>query len=106
MPEDFQRRLPSKQREIAEIKTGDIRISLIGTILDKDKEGMNLILDDGTGKIDVNFESEIKFEVNQLVRVFGRVIPIENGFELQGEIIQDMSKLDMGLLKKVKGLKN
>jgi hypothetical protein len=36
-----------------------------------------------------------------LARVFGRVVPMENGFQLQGEIVQDMSGLDMELLNKV-----
>ncbi len=40
----------------------------------------------------------------QLVRVFGRVIPVESGFELQGEIMQDMSDLDLDLYKKTKKL--
>ena len=91
---------------MSEIKTGDIRICLIGTIIDKSKGGSMVVIDDGTGKINANFESEVKNEVNQLVRVFGRVIPMENGFELQGEIIQDMSKLDMGLWKRFKKLTN
>ena len=36
-----------------------------------------------------------------MVRVFGRVIPVENGFEMQGEIVQDMSQLDIELHRKV-----
>lgn len=102
MPE-YQRRLPSMEREIAGIRPGDIRVSVIGTVIDMD--GDRLVIDDGTGKIDVSSEKPIKSEVNQMVRVFGRVIPLEGGFELQAEVIQDMSGLDLGLFREIKGLK-
>jgi len=105
MPDEFQRRLASVERGIAEIKPGDIRVSILGTVIDKSKEGKMIVLDDGTGKINVNSESPMDAKLNQVVRVFGRAIPMESGFELQGEVVQDMSGLDMGLLKRVKGLK-
>jgi hypothetical protein len=105
MPEEFQRRLPSVERAIAEIRPDDIRVSVIGTLIDKNKEGTRFMVDDGVGKIAVGVDSPVKAEMNQLVRVFGRVIPLENGSELQGDIVQDMSALDMGLFKRVKGLK-
>ena len=40
------------------------------------------------------------FEINDIVRVFGRVIPIEGGVEISGEILQDMSNVNMELYKK------
>ncbi len=106
MPEDFQRRLPSAERDIADIKPGDIRVALTGTVIDKSKDGDAIVLDDGTGKINVSFGSPVKAELNQMVRVFGRVIPLEKGSDLQGEVLQDMGKIDVELLKRVKGLKN
>lgn len=105
MPDEFQRRLPSTERTIAEIKPEDIRINIVGTIIDKNDDSTSIVIDDGSGKVAVSFETAQSAEINQFVRVFGRAIPLENGVELQGEIIQDMSKLDKGLLKKVKGLK-
>jgi hypothetical protein len=95
----FQRRMPSTKRKVSEIKAEDIRVSILGTVIDR--QGEKVVIDDGTGKIDAVFDKEVKAEPNQLVRVFGRVIPMENGFELQGEILQDMSKLDMKLYNKV-----
>jgi len=103
MPDDFQRRLPSVEREVASIKPEDIRVSLIGTVIDK--KDTSMIVDDGTGKITLRTEDPITVEANSLVRVFGRVIPMEEGFELQCDVVQDMSKLDMELRKQVKSLK-
>jgi hypothetical protein len=99
---DFRRRLPSVYRQVSEIKPEDMRVSVIGTVIDKAEDG--LVLDDGTGKIDITFAGPLEADVNGLVRVFGRVIPMEEGFQLQGEIIQDMTGLDLELLKKVKQL--
>ena len=97
----FQRRMPSVERKISSIKAEDIRIRILGTILDK--KDTHMVVDDGTGKIEVFFEEPVGGEINQMVRVFGRVIPVENGFEMQGEIVQDMSQLDIELHRKVEG---
>jgi hypothetical protein len=98
----FQRRMPSVKRKISEIKAEDIRVSILGTVIDK--QGERIVIDDGTGKIDVAFDRVVEAEPKKLVRVFGRVIPMENGFELQGEILQDMSGLDLELYNKVRAL--
>ena len=98
------RRIPSVERRISEIMAEDMRVSVIGTVIDKQDE--SIMLDDGTGKISIGFDSSVDVETDQLVRVFGRVIPIEQGFELQGEIIQDMSSVDKELLRKLRSLPN
>lgn len=103
MAEDagFQRRLPAVSRQVAEIRPEDIRVSILGTVIDK-QEG-TLVIDDGTGRVHVTVEEPIT-EAGRLVRVFGRVIPLENGAELHGELIQDMTGLDMELYKQVEEL--
>ena len=102
MPEDVRRRLPFIEKSISEISQEDVRVRIIGTVIDKQEN--RIVLDDGTGKIDITFDETPSIEINELVRVMGRVIPMENGFELQGEIIQDIAGLDLDLYKKVNGL--
>ena len=100
MPEearDFQKRMPSVERKVSEIKQDDIRVSIIGTVIDN--QDNRVVVDDGTGKVSVSFEAPVKAENNKLVRVLGRVIPMEGGVELQGDALQDMSGMDMGLKK-------
>ncbi|MCD6274733.1 MAG: replication protein RepA [Candidatus Aenigmarchaeota archaeon] len=85
---------PAVKRKISEINPNlDSRISLIGKIIDI---GENLlVLDDGTGKINISFSEEIpkpELKIGNMVRIFGFVIPSEQ-IEIQAEIIQDMSKL-------------
>jgi len=110
MPEgtrEFQRRLPSKEKRISDIKPDDIRISITGTVIDKHDDGV-VVIDDGTGRVNVAFDTPetVKgVELNQLVRILGRVMPVENGFELQGDALQDMGRLDLELKKRVESLK-
>lgn len=99
---EFQRRLPAKNRSISDIKPEDIRVAIIGTIIGK--QGNVLVLDDGTGKVNVTFEEPIKFGENSLVMIMGRVMPLESGVEIQGEIVQDMSGMDLELKKSVENL--
>jgi predicted membrane protein len=107
MPENLEgfvspRRLPSVSRRVSEIGRGDVRVRLLGTVIDKNENV--IVIDDGTGKINVTFGEPVTFETNQLVRIFGRVIPMEEGFEIQGEVIQDMKDVDLDLYKKVNEL--
>ena len=97
--QDFQKRLPAAERSIAEIKPEDIRVRITGMVLDRD--GNRFALDDGTGKTEVTFDGEPK---SDFVRVFGRVMSNDSGFEIQGEIVQDMSKIDRNLMAKVREL--
>ncbi|MCK4335750.1 MAG: replication protein RepA [Candidatus Aenigmarchaeota archaeon] len=107
MPETLEgfvspRRLPAYEKKVTEIGKDDVRVRLLGMVIDK-KENV-IVLDDGTGKINVIFTEPFETEVNKRVRVFGRVIPAEEGFEIQGEILQDMSDVDLELYKKVSEL--
>jgi len=95
-------RIPAKERRVSEIKPEDARVSLVGTVV-----GFNggvLAVDDGTGKINATFEEAPNVKTGQLVRLFGRTIPIEGGFEIQGEACQDFTGADLELYKKVSGL--
>ena len=85
---------PAVKRKISDINPNlDSRISIVGSIIGL--EDSMLIIDDGTGKIDVSFSEETpqpELNTGQLIRVFGFVIPSEQ-VELQAEIIQDLTEL-------------
>jgi len=74
-----------------------------------DKKDDTLVIDDGSAKLQVfadlpNIIDTIS--LNQLVRVFGSVMPVDNGFELKADILQDLSDLNVNLYKKVDELYN
>jgi hypothetical protein len=95
-------RMPAKERRISEISPEDTRVSIVGTVVDSN--GGILAVDDGTGKTEVSFEYAPSSSPGQTVRVLGRVIPLEGGFELQGEAFQDFTGADLNLWRKVSGL--
>lgn len=104
MPEfqDFQKRMPSIDRTVSGIKQDDIRVAVIGTVIDS--QDNRLIVDDGTGKVTVSFEEPIATENAKLVRILGRVIPMDTGVEIQGDVLQPMDGIDMELKKKIDNL--
>jgi hypothetical protein len=100
MPGFQYRRHPALPRKIAEINPeSDIRVRILGRILDK--KDSSFILEDDSGKVEIITDEELSFNVADNVRVFARVLPLEDSFELRAEIIQDMNKLDMDLYRKV-----
>ncbi len=103
MPGFQYRRHPALPRKIAEINPeSDIRVRLLGKIMDKKND--SFIIEDESGKAEIIAEDmEISFNKEDLVRVFARVLPLEDSFELRAELIQDMNKLDMDLYKKFHG---
>ena len=101
--ETFQyRRAPAVLRKISNINPeSDIRVRIVGNVIDV-SDG-SVVIDDGSGKADViNDENvDIQASVNDIVRVFARVLPLEEGFELRAEMIQPMNGLDLNLFRKL-----
>ena len=98
--QDFsRRRIPCADRRVSEIRPDDVRVRILGTVIDRDDT--RVVVDDGTGRISAVFDKAPEVEINQMVRVFGRLVPMEQGFELQADILQDMSGLDLSLYKRV-----
>ena len=106
MPEN-QRRAPARPKKIDEIEPqSDIRVRIVGTVLSKEDDSVNL--DDGSGTVEVFMEEEDLEDVeeNQRIRVLGRVLPTPDSFEIQGEIVQDFSGVDQELHDRVKKVVN
>jgi hypothetical protein len=101
MDEKFQyRRLPAAEKKIIDINPEkDVRIRIFGKVLDK-ADG-TIIVDDGTSSATI--VTDAACSIDDTVRVFARVLPLEDGYELRGEIVQIMNNLDMELYKKIHG---
>lgn len=92
------RRSPAVMRKISEINPEkDIRVRILGKVIDKNDNF--IIIDDGSSKAEII--TDINAEMNDFVRVFARVLPLEDGYELRAEIIQDINSLNIDLYKKV-----
>lgn len=102
-----QRRAPSKPKNIEDIDSQrDIRARIVGTVISEDEESVTV--DDGTGSVEVFMQEEDleEMEEGQQVRVLGRILPTPDSFEVQAEIVQDLSGIDMETYDKVKKIVN
>lgn len=100
MPEN--RRAPARQKEIKEINPKeDIRVRIVCTILEKKED--SVVVDDGTGTTEVFLDKDdlVEVEEKERVRIFGRVLPTPESFEIQGEILQSMKDVDKELYEEV-----
>jgi len=97
----IRRRLPAIEKRIVEIQPdSDVRIRITGTVIDIGSN--SIVLDDGSGKIEVYFEEQPKVRNGQLVRVITRILPMIDGFECKGETMQSLDGFNMDLYKKAK----
>ncbi len=95
--DDF-RRFVTEEKKISEILPQDIRISIIGNVLKKEKDSISV--EDETGNLDIIFDEEKlkKVEKGNKVRIIAKVS--ENS--INGESIQNFSKFNYDLYKKIK----
>ena len=86
--------------EIAKINPEkNVRVRIMGRIIDKGDSV--IVVDDGSAKADIILDLMPAADIGDFVRVFCRVLPLEEGYELRGEIVQDMNGMDMNLYKKI-----
>jgi hypothetical protein len=97
----IKRRLPSVEKSVADIlPESDVRVRLIGTVIDTTNN--SVIIDDGTAKIEVYFGEELNVKQGQLVKVVTRIVPLIDGFECRGEILQNLDGFNLGLYRKAR----
>jgi len=97
----IRRRLPSVEKSIADIQPeSDVRVRLTGTIIDTTPT--SIVIDDGTGKVEVYFGEEPIVKQGQSVRIITRILPLIDGFECRGEALQSLEGFNLKLYKKAK----
>jgi hypothetical protein len=97
-----------EKRKISEINPDvDLKVKVLGFVVDKKDD--TILLDDGNGKVKIFIDMPKMMEtidLNKLIRVFGSTLPIDDGFEIKADIVQDLSDLNIDLYKKVEELYN
>jgi len=105
MEENKFKRAPAVERLIKEIEPEeDLRVAVIGTVVEKNEDSSSILLDDGDGQVGVIITSDSllnSVNVGSMVRVIGTILRIGEDFELKGEIVQDFTGIDYELFKKV-----
>ncbi len=107
MPEPSEKprkRLPAVEKSIADISADkDVRVRILGVVIETADQ--SLLVDDGTGKAEVNWETAEQtggLQRGQLVRVVARVLPLIDGYALRGEALQRLDGFDLQLYKKAR----
>ena len=95
---DIQRK-PFAEKFVKDLKAEDLKVAVSGVIVNKSEN--SFLLDDGTGQIRVISENVPNYEYT---KVFGNLSNLEEGLVLQAEIVQDLSKIDKNLYKKIKSM--
>ncbi len=97
------RRLPSVEKSIVDIQPeSDVRVRITGTVIDTNPN--SVVVDDGTSKLEVFFGEDINVAKGQFVRVVARILPLIDGFECRGEVLQVLDGFNMNLYKKARGV--
>ncbi len=99
---EFQyRRLPAVPKRVIDINPEkDVRVRILGRIVDKSNG--TIVVDDGSSTATIVMD-DAACEVDDMVCVFARVLPLEDGYELRGEVVQNKNGLNAGLYKKIYG---
>ena len=87
-----------KPRSTATIKDNDVKVSLVGKVVEIGED--YFILDDGLGSKKIS--SSFKVDEDETIRVF---CSVSNG-ELSADIVQVLDGLDLELFKKVDDMFN
>ena len=103
MDQQQYKRKPAVERKINKVNQEDIRVKIIGRVIDK-KENI-FLLDDGTGTAEVMYDPEMikkTFNINDLIKLFARVL-LSDGkdVQLQAEAIQNINDLNLDLYKRI-----
>ncbi len=104
MPDDLDsdmkqfKRAPAVEKKIKDINPEeDIRVRIIGSVIDKGAG--SLLVDDGSGSGEIIVEDPDEFEVGDPVIVLARVLPLEDDYELRAEIIKKAKSFDINLYR-------
>ena len=110
MESERKKRNVAFEKTISELNKNDIRVKVVGAVVEKDESNYSIVIDDGKSTLRVLLSPELfgKVESGKLVRIIGIIVPpLEEGekVELKGEIVQDFSKLNSELYEKYLKLK-
>ena len=97
-------RYPFQNVKISNITKDTKSVAITGVVISKDTEILSFIIEDGSGKMNIITNNNHVFgtlKEGQVVRVLGKIWGEGEEIEIQSDIIQDCSKLDFELFKKV-----
>ncbi len=95
----MKKRLPAKEKLVSEIQQNDIRVRILGTVIDRNES--SIFVDDGSGRLEILTEGQNP-DIGKMVRVVTRILPLTGGFEARAECMQDMAGFDVELYRRAR----
>lgn len=98
------KRAPAISVKLGDLKENMGRVAIVGTVVSKNSDISSFMLDDSQASVLVLANDPRQFDTikeGQFVRVLGKVWGSGDEIEIQAEVIQDFSKIDKELWKKV-----
>jgi len=89
------------EKSIKDVNETDQKVAVSGCIISKEEN--SIVIDDGDSRMAV-FLNNFAMPTAKYIRVFGRVIPYEEGVQIQADLIQDLSSINVELYKKMLGM--
>jgi len=86
------------EKLIKDVNADDKKVAISGYLISKEEH--SIVIDDGSSEIPIFFD-QLNVPNGKYFRIFGRVIPHEEGLQIQADLIQDLSSMDYELYKKM-----
>ena len=92
----------SVEKNIADINENDYLVRIIGIVIDVGKD--YLVVDDGTGKIEIFFKEDLSDEIKigETVKVIGKVYYSPENIKINAKCIQILKNFNIKLYKQAK----
>jgi len=105
LTEEVKKRAVAKMCRINDIdKENDLRVSVVGSVVNIDDKNLFFTIDDGEKQVNVllnNSEELKKLKLGGIVRIIGIVMGFNQGFEIRSEIIQDFTGINIKYYNKL-----
>ena len=89
------------EKLIKEVNASDKKVAISGYVVGKEEH--SVVIDDGSAEMPIFFD-QMEVPSSKYIRVFGRVIPYEEGLQIQADLIQDIGNINYELYKKMIGM--
>jgi len=90
------------EKQISGVTGREPWVSVIGTVISRSTNESTIVLDDGTGQMEVRVTRLP--ELGGLIRVIGRPLDQDGKIVLDGLIVQDFSGFDVELYRRIREL--
>jgi hypothetical protein len=87
---------PYKEIKIKDLGR-EVKLSIAGVIVSKSEK--SFVIDDGTGSAVIKYK--ISLPLNSFCKIFGTLLPQDQGFAVNADAVQDLSSMNQELYRRI-----